>query len=74
MIGDAAPLRRMKLFGDAGKGRHVESDEVSVVDGPRFTARFESPVRFEADGDVFAIEGTELSVEILPGALEVLGN
>jgi diacylglycerol kinase (ATP) len=74
MIGDAAPLRRMKLFGDAGKGRHVDSDEVTVVDGPHFTARFESPVRFEADGDVFAIEGTELSVEILPGALEVLGG
>jgi diacylglycerol kinase (ATP) len=74
MIGDAAPLRRMKLFGDAGKGRHVDSVEVAVVDGPRFTARFESPVRFEADGDVFAIEGTELSVEILPGALEVLGS
>ncbi len=74
MIGDAAPLRRMKLFGDAGTGRHVDSEEVSVVDGSHFTARFEAPVRFEADGDVFAIEGTELSVEILPGALEVLGS
>ncbi len=74
MIRDAAPLRRMKLFGDAGKGRHVDSDEVHIVDGASFTAHFDRPVRFEADGDVFAIEGTELSVEILPGALEVLGS
>lgn len=74
MIGDAAPFRRMKLFGDAGKGRHVDSDEVSVVDGHRFSARFEAPPRFEADGDVFAIDGTELEIEILPGALEVLGG
>ena len=74
LIGDASPLRRMKLFGDAGKGRHVDADEVRIVDGPRFTARFQEPVRFEADGDVFAVSGTELSVEILPGALEVLGG
>lgn len=74
MIGDAPPLRRMKLFGDAGKGRHVDSDEVRIVDGARFTARFAAPVRFEADGDVFAVEGDELEVEILPGALEVLGR
>lgn len=74
MIRDATPLRRMKLFGDAGKGKHVDADEVDIVDGARFTARFETPIRFEADGDVFAIEGTELEVEILPGALEVLGS
>jgi diacylglycerol kinase (ATP) len=74
LIGDASPLRRMKLFGDAGKGHHVDADEVRIVDGPRFTARFQEPVRFEADGDVFAVNGTELSVEILPGALEVLGG
>lgn len=74
MIGDASPLRRMKLFGDAGKGRHVDAPEVRVVDGPRFTARFGTPVRFEADGDVFAVDGEALDVEILPGALEVLGD
>ena len=74
LIGDASPFRRMKLFGDAGKGRHVDADEVRIVDGTRFTARFDAPVRFEADGDVFSVSGRELSVEILPGALEVLGG
>ena len=74
MIGDASPLRRMKLFGAAGKGRHVDAPEVTLVDAARFTARFEEPIRFEADGDVFSIAGTELSVEILPGALEIVGG
>ncbi len=74
MIDDAPPLRRMKLFGDAGKGRHVDAPEVDVVDGAAFTASFDHPIRFEADGDVFAIRDTELSVEIIPGALEVLGG
>lgn len=74
MIGDASPLRRMKLFGAAGKGRHVDAPEVSLVDATRFTARFDGPIRFEADGDVFSIAGTELSVEILPGALEIVGG
>lgn len=73
-IGDAAPLRRMKLFSHAGKGRHVDADEVKVVDSPRFTARFPGPVRFEADGDIFTVPEGELSVEILPGALEVLAE
>lgn len=74
MIGDASPLRRMKLFGDAGKGRHVDAPEVSIVDGARFRVDFGGPVRFEADGDVFTVEGGALEVEILPGALEVLGD
>jgi diacylglycerol kinase (ATP) len=74
LIGDASPFRRMKLFGDAGKGRHVDADEVEIVDGASFTARFDAPVRFEADGDVFSVAGNELSVEILPGALDVLAG
>lgn len=74
MIGDAPPLRRMKLFSDAGRGRHVEADEVAEVNAPGFTARFGGPVRFEADGDVFTVPEGELQVEILPGALEVLAE
>ena len=62
------------MYKRQGKGRHVDADEVRIVDGPRFTARFEAPVRFEADGDVFVLSGTELSVELLPRALEVLGG
>lgn len=71
-IGDAAPLRRMKLFNRAEKGRHVTEPEVEVLNARRVSVRADGPVRFEADGDVFETEGNELELEILPGALPVL--
>jgi diacylglycerol kinase (ATP) len=72
LIGDAPPLTRMRLFGLAGKGRHVESDRVEVHSASSFTLEFGAPVRFEADGDVFVSVGNRVGVEVLPGALEVV--
>lgn len=74
MIGDAPPLRRMRLFAAAGKGGHTDADEVQMIDAPRFTARSSGPIRFEADGDIFTAPAGELEVEIIPGALEVLAE
>jgi YegS/Rv2252/BmrU family lipid kinase len=72
LIGDAPPLTRMRLFGLAGKGRHVESERVEVHAGPRFTVAGPSPLRFEVDGDVFVSEGPSVEVVVLPAALEVV--
>lgn len=72
LIGDARPLTRMRLFGLAGKGRHVESERVEVHAGPRFTVAGASPLRFEVDGDVFVSEGSKVEVTVLPAALEVV--
>lgn len=71
-IGDAKPLRRIVLFDKAGKGRHEDTDEVDARVGGRFSLTFPGPVRFEVDGDIYATDRSDLVLEIMPGALEVL--
>lgn len=73
IIRDASPLRRMGLFNRAEKGRHVDQPEVEIRNASRFHLRFGAPVRFEADGDLYTTSESGLTVEILPGALRVLG-
>jgi diacylglycerol kinase (ATP) len=73
LIADASPFTRASLFGAAQKGRHIESDKVRLEAGASFRLTFAEPPRFEVDGDVHVSEGETVEVEILPGALEVLG-
>ncbi len=70
-IGDAPALRRLKLFGQAGTGGHVEEREVCMRSAPAFTVSVDGPLRFEVDGDVYAVPGGEVRVEVLPRALRV---
>lgn len=72
MIGDASPLKRLKLFNLAERGRHVESDRVEVLNDPAFTLTFPEPPRFEMDGDVRRCAERSLVVRAMPGALEVV--
>lgn len=71
-IGNVTPLRRLVLFDKAGKGRHIGEKEVDARTSSRFRLDFPAPVRFEMDGDVFATEGSDLGVEVVQGALQVL--
>jgi len=71
-VGNAPALRRAVLFDRAGKGLHVALPEVDLVSAPRFHLTFPAPVRFEADGDIYAAERDHLEVEVLHGALNVL--
>jgi diacylglycerol kinase (ATP) len=71
-VADAKPLRRALLFDRAGKGRHEASPEVETRVGSRFHLTFPGPFRFEADGDIYAASGGEISVEVKPAALRVL--
>lgn len=71
-IGDARPLTRLRLFGLAEKGRHVESPRVTNAASTRFTVRFAEAPRFEIDGDVFRSAEDAVTVEVVPRALCVL--
>jgi len=73
-IGDAGPLARAALFNAAGKGRHVGSPRVEIRSSRAFRVDFPRPPRFEVDGDVFTTESTSVDIEVVPGALEVLGG
>ncbi|MGD8362657.1 MAG: diacylglycerol kinase family lipid kinase [Gemmatimonadota bacterium] len=71
-IRDTGPLRRARLFLQAGKGRHERSAEVGSQTASRFRLAFPGPVRFEVDGDVHTTTGSGISVEVCKRALSVL--
>jgi diacylglycerol kinase (ATP) len=71
-IRDTRPLRRARLFLQAGRGRHESSAEVDSQTATRFGLAFPQPVRFEVDGDVYTTTGNGISVEVCKGALSVL--
>ncbi|HEU4563563.1 MAG TPA: diacylglycerol kinase family protein [Gemmatimonadaceae bacterium] len=71
-IHDASPLRRMRLFGFAKSGRHVEQPEVVSEQADRFTVRFAHPPAYETDGEYNRAESEELTVSCIPRALRVV--
>lgn len=72
MIGDAAPLTRLKLFNLAERGRHVTSERVEIIDDGSFRLRFDEAPRFEMDGDVRRSAEAGLEVRCVPEALRVV--
>jgi len=72
MIRDAAPLTRLKLFNLAEKGRHVTSSRVEILDDAAFRLTFDTPPRFEMDGDVRQAAESVLDIRVLPAALSVV--
>jgi diacylglycerol kinase (ATP) len=73
-IGDTTPLRRMKLFNMAEKGRHVLAPEVHTRRSSAFTVRFPRPSAFELDGDLWESETSEVQIEVVRAALRVVGK
>jgi diacylglycerol kinase (ATP) len=72
IIGDARPLARLRLFNLAERGRHVASNHVEIIDDVSFRLTFETPPRFEVDGDVRRSSAAVVEVRSLPGALRVV--
>ncbi len=70
-IYDAGPMERAALFSRVAKGTHTGHEKVTTRQAARFTLGFNSPVRYEIDGDVYQLEGTALSIEAVPHALDV---
>lgn len=71
LIGDAPPFTRLRLFNLAERGRHVTSERVEVVNDSSFRLTFDSPPRFEMDGDVRRSSSAVMEVRALPRALRV---
>ena len=71
LIGDAPPFTRLRLFNLAERGRHVTSERVEVVNDSSFRLTFDSPPRFEMDGDVRRSSSAVMEVRALQGALRV---
>ena len=72
VIRDASPLRRLSLFAQAIRGAHVAATEVESARSERFYLSFESPPRFEADGEVHQARTREVIVRVHKAALRVV--
>lgn len=70
-IADAGPLMRARLFRRVSSGAHVGHPRVRILQEPAVRVRFEGPLRYEVDGEVYTSSGDELRIESVPGALEV---
>lgn len=68
---DAGPVARARLFSRVAKGRHDGHEKVIVRQARRFRVEFDVPVRYEVDGEVYAMETTRVDVETVPSALSV---
>jgi diacylglycerol kinase (ATP) len=71
-IHDASPFRRMRLFGFAKSGRHVEQPEVVAEQADRFTLQFATAPAYETDGEYNRAESAELTISCVPKALRVV--
>ena len=71
-IGNTSAFRRWRLFNAAPKGRHVLSPHVQMRQSARFSVRFSAPPKYEVDGELWQAEGTEVIVEAVPRALQVM--
>ncbi len=70
-IYDVGPINRARLFARIAKGQHRGHDQVGTFQSPKFTVTFETPVRYEVDGEVLVLEGTSLEIEAVHKALNV---
>jgi diacylglycerol kinase (ATP) len=71
-IGNTSPFTRLRLFNAAPTGRHVHSPHVQMRQSTRFSVRFSAPPKYEVDGELWQAEGAEVTVETVPGALQVV--
>lgn len=68
---DARPARRLQLFIRARLGTHVGQPEVSQRSVAAVRLHFDEPPLLDADGELHALELTELQIRVQAGAIRV---
>ena len=63
--------RLMQLLPKTQTGEHVHEVEVSEHRTRKLTIRTKTPTPIQADGEIFELAATEITYEIVPGALKV---
>jgi diacylglycerol kinase (ATP) len=69
---NSGPLRRLGIMRLLLAGRHLDAPEVVRASVRRLVLRFAAPPAYETDGEWNQARSAELTIETLPGALEVL--
>jgi diacylglycerol kinase (ATP) len=71
-VGDVAPWARVPIFWRATRGRHLTTRGVHHLRCDRFAFAFDAPPMFQADGELYRAEATQVSASVLPAALPVI--
>jgi len=64
-------IRLLQLLPKAQSGTHIQEPEVQEHRSKRLTIRMKTPTPIQADGELIAVEETEISYNIVPNALRV---
>lgn len=70
-INDASPFGRMKIFSDVGAGRHKDGEKVQMKAVKSVRIEFESPPRYELDGEVYQSAEKTITIDCVPAAIRV---
>jgi diacylglycerol kinase family enzyme len=70
-VRDARPLRRLQLFLRARFGTHLGQSETALESTAAVTVRLEERLLLDADGELHALESTEVNIRVQPHALSV---
>ena len=72
VIRDASIPRILTLIPRALSGKHVGEPEVAIHKTGRVSVHSEAPLPVQADGEILALEATEVVIEVVPGGLDML--
>ena len=61
----------MKIFSDVGAGRHKDGEKVQIKAVKSVSIEFESPPRYELDGEVYQSEEKIITIDCVPAAIRV---
>jgi len=64
-------LKLLQLLPKAQTGAHILEPEIQEYQTKRLSIRTQPPTPIQADGELFAMQATEIVYEVLPGALRV---
>jgi diacylglycerol kinase (ATP) len=65
-------MARLKIMQQLKRGTHPTSPEVEITRATAFRLRFDAPPAYETDGEWNRASSAELTVESVPGALDVI--
>jgi diacylglycerol kinase (ATP) len=71
-VEEIPPLRRLLVFQSVMAGGHLSASAVRTVRQAAFTLRFPAPPRFQVDGELHDARSTEVRVECVPAALQLV--
>ncbi|MCH7894822.1 MAG: hypothetical protein IH907_09980 [Proteobacteria bacterium] len=70
-INDTSPFGRMKIFSDVCAGRHKDGEKVQMKAVKSVSIEFESPPRYELDGEVYQSDEKTITIDCVPAAIRV---